>query len=105
MIYDKNENEITIPKNFFETMRKSAYARTNEDMHKITNLEERIKELKNENSRLEYEILRLKKMTFTQKVKTRMKFALSSCVYKVIRFLEKLTIKIYKLHNNILEEK
>ena len=105
MIYNKNEKEITIPANFFEMMRKQSFARTNEDMHKITNLEEEIKELKKENSRLEYEILRLKKMTFTQRVKTRIKFALSSCVYKVIRFLEKLTIKIYKLHNNILEEK
>lgn len=102
MIYNKNENEITIPKSFFNAMLETA--RTNEDMHEITNLEEEIKELKKENSRLEYEILRLKKMTFTQRVKTRIKFALSSCVYKVIRFLEKLTIKIYKLHNNILED-
>lgn len=105
MIYDKNEKEITIPRRFFEMMSKQSYVRTNEDMHKITNLEEEIKELKKENSRLEYEILRLKKMTFTQRVKMRIKFVSSSCVYKVIRFLEKLTIKIYKLHNNILEEK
>ena len=73
--------------------------RTNEQMKEINDMKDEIKELKNKNSRLEDEILRLKKMTITQRVKMRIKFILSFRVYKTIKFFERMTSKIYKLYN------
>ena len=77
--------------------------RTNEQMQELKSLKEEIIKLKSENLYLESEVKRLKRMTFTQRFKMRIKYMLQSCVYKVINLLGSMTNKCYSILNKYLE--